>query len=78
MALNHVQDAKVQAWLQKHFTSCRYCGGNQMAGGDIIAGSSIGPGGSVQIGGATTPMLQVICTKCAYVHLFAAVPMGLP
>jgi len=60
------------------FKGCHNCGAKAMNLGEIVAGNTIGPGGSTSVGGQIAPMLQVVCGSCAYVHLFAAVPMGLP
>jgi hypothetical protein len=72
------QGNKLQAWLNTKgvVASCPACGKNQLNAGDIIAGSSYSAGG-MSMGGPTIPMVQLVCGHCAYVRLFAAVPIGL-
>jgi hypothetical protein len=71
------QAQKIETWLRAHFRGCKNCGGNGVSIGDIVAAPSIANGG-MTIGGASYPMVQVLCNSCAYMHLFAAVPLGVP
>ena len=47
------------------------CGGGQWETGEIISGTSVDNSGNV------LPMAQLICGNCAYVMMFAAMPIGL-
>jgi predicted nucleic-acid-binding Zn-ribbon protein len=78
MPINQEQATKVQSWLNtKGVTpNCPACGRNNWTTGDVIAAPVFAEGG-FNIGGPTVPMVQVICGNCAYVRLFAAVPIGL-
>jgi hypothetical protein len=78
MPLGPSQQAKASAWLKTRLTGCHNCHGKSFSMGDIIAGTAVAADGGIAIGGQITPMVPVICGSCAYVHLFAAVPMGLP
>ncbi len=55
---------------------CPVCNDNNWVIGDIVASPVFRMGG-FQIGGPTVPVVQVICGTCAYVRLFATVPIGL-
>lgn len=78
MALAQDQVDKLQLWINKKGVkpSCPTCGQNNWSVGDIIA-APVFAGGNFNIGGPTVPMVQLICGNCAYVRLFAAVPIGL-
>lgn len=78
MALSDEQLNKVNLWAQEKGIkgACAACGQSKWIVGDIIA-SPIYSEGGVSIGGPTIPMVQFICENCAYVMLFATVPIGL-
>jgi predicted nucleic-acid-binding Zn-ribbon protein len=82
MSLNDQQQQKAKSWLSGHARlfpnahECPYCGQTAWTTGDIISAPSLQNGGIV-LDGRSVPMLQVVCTNCAYVRLFAAVPMGI-
>jgi predicted nucleic-acid-binding Zn-ribbon protein len=78
MSLTQDEIGKLQSWLNAKSVSpnCPACGQNKWTVGDVIAAPVFG-GGGFNIGGPTVPMVQVICGNCAYVRLFAAVPIGI-
>ena len=79
MPLNQEQIKKVETWLNSKSTTspnCPFCNHNNWSIGDVIAAPVFASGG-FNIGGPTVPMVQVICGNCAYVRLFAAVPIGI-
>ena len=78
MPLSQDQVNRAQSWLNAKGVraECHACGRNNWAVGDIVAAPTYSAGG-IAIGGPSVPMLQVICANCAYVRLFAAVPVGL-
>jgi len=79
MPLTPEQQQKLGDWLSsKNVThNCPSCGGNNWATGDVISANVLTARGT-EIGGKTVPMVQVICTSCGFVKLYAAVPIGLP
>lgn len=78
MALNQDQTQKLQRWLQSKGVkaSCEACGANDWTIGDVVS-PPIQSNQGISIGGPSIPMVSVICGKCAYVRMFAAVPIGL-
>ena len=80
MPLNDDQKQKLQEWITSKGVSsrCPACGSNSWSPGDVIAPPVQTEPGTTTIGGATIPMVQLICSSCAHVLLFAAVPIGLP
>ena len=78
MSLNSEQLGKLQSWLNAKGVApnCPACGQNKWTVGDVIS-APVFSGGGLNIGGPTVPMVQVICGNCAYVRLFAAVPIGI-
>lgn len=78
MLLNSRQKEKVLNWFAtKHLnTNCPCCGSDKWSVGDII-GATVHTSKGISLGGESIPMLQIVCSTCAYVNLFAAVPMGL-
>jgi len=80
MSLNQEQTRKLEKWLnsKRAFGSenCPICGYNDWKPGDIVV-APVRSGGGTRLGGPTVPMVQLICGNCAYVLLFAAVPIGI-
>jgi glutathione S-transferase len=79
MALDATQEQAAKQWLQRNLPlglNCPYCRGNQWTFGDVIVATLYTPG-AFTLGGPVSPMLQVVCNRCAHVALFAAVPMGI-
>jgi len=79
MALTEPQLQKVRDWMQSKQVSgiCPSCSQSNWTAADIVSAPVITTKG-ITMGGPTVPMVQVICSNCAHVRLFAAVPMGLP
>ena len=78
MSLSSDQLEKLQKWMNNKGLNptCPVCNENKWSTGDVISAPVFDKGG-FQIGGPTVPMVQLICNNCAYVRLFAAVPIGL-
>ena len=79
MPLTPQQIQKFQNWLNsKNVTpNCPSCGGRNWTPGEIIS-SPIFTKGRISLGGRNIPMVQMLCNDCAFVKLYAAVPMDLP
>jgi len=79
MLLAEWQSKKLQKWLSTRHLWPRHCPvcrrGKWRAGEIMLSPNSTGNGFSQ--GGLSAPMVQVVCDHCAYVLLFAAVPIGL-
>ena len=79
MPLAEWQLKKLENWLSTRHLWPRHCPvcrrGKWYAGDIILAPGSTGNGFS--LAGPSVPMVQMVCDHCAYVLLFAAVPMGL-
>ncbi len=78
MPLDQAQQQKLQGWMnsKRIRPQCPACGANQWAHGEVI-NAPVAVQGGIAIGGPSVPMVQLICGNCAYVMLFAAVPIGL-
>ena len=79
MALTEEQKKKVGEWLdirKKTNAVCPSCSLNNWDFGDVISAPVYTPGG-IAMGVSTVPMVQVICNNCAFIRLFAAVPIGI-
>jgi predicted nucleic-acid-binding Zn-ribbon protein len=79
MPLTPAQVQKLENWLtsKKLNPTCPSCGGRKWAPVDIISANTVTAKGTA-IGGNTVPMVQMVCSNCGFVKLYAAVPMGLP
>lgn len=79
MPLSAAQQQKMTAWVQTKGANavCGACGQNNWSAGDVVAAPVMEASGNINIGGPSVPMAQLICNNCAYVMLFAAVPIGL-
>jgi hypothetical protein len=73
MALTHEQSHKLEQWMDSRGVNrnCPMCASGQWETGEIVSGTSVDDSGNV------LPMAQLICQNCAYVMLFAAMPIGL-
>lgn len=78
MPINSSQQEKLKAWLDSKGVrpQCGACGSNDWAPGDIVAAPRYSSQG-LAIGGPTVPMVQLVCSNCAHLMLFAAVPIGI-
>ena len=77
MPLTTAQQQTAAKVLNGRPRSCPSCGGRQFAFGEIIIASDASTPGMIS-GPGSVPMLQVACTDCHCIMLFAAVPLGLP
>jgi hypothetical protein len=79
MPLDQAQQQKFNEWVvQKNVKlACPVCQGKDFQFGEIVCAPQHQAGAGVAIGGVQVPMLQVICSGCFHVLLFAAVPMGI-
>lgn len=78
MPLTQPQIDKLQTWLgsKARGNACPVCGQSNWTVGDIVS-APVFSGSGISIGGKTIPMVQVVCTNCAYIQLFAVAPIGL-
>jgi hypothetical protein len=78
MGLDESQKQKFRDWLQSKSArpKCASCARNEWGAGEIISTPILDDEGNV-VGDSHVPMVQLICTNCCYVMLYAAVPMGL-
>lgn len=78
MGLDESQKQKLRDWLQSKSARprCASCDRNEWGAGEIISAPVLDDEGNV-VGDSHVPMVQLICTNCCYVMLYAAVPMGL-
>ena len=79
MGLDAVEVRKIGDWLERNGVqaACPACGsaGTQVPF-DVVAAPVKKPSG-LHIGDKMTPIVQVVCNKCAHVNFFLAEPMGL-
>lgn len=77
MPLDQAQQQKVQEWWASKGVNpdCPSCGRNHWEIGEIINTPVVVPTGMALGGGV--PMVQVACTHCYYIRLYAAGPIGL-
>jgi ribosomal protein S27AE len=73
MPLTHEQIYKLEQWWDSNGVkrTCPMCGGGEWQAGEIVSGTDVSGGDNV------LPMVQMVCGNCAYVMLFAAMPIGL-
>jgi predicted nucleic-acid-binding Zn-ribbon protein len=73
MPFNHERAHRLQQWLNSRGVdlNCPVCGSTQWETGEIVSGANVSGQGNV------LPMVQVICSNCGYVMVFAAMPIGL-
>lgn len=79
MRLTEWQSDRLQKWLSTRHLSlrdCPVCKRGKWRAGELIL-SPISSGNGFNQGGLNAPMVQMVCDHCAYVLLFAAVPIGL-
>jgi hypothetical protein len=77
MPLTPAQDKSAQAVFQ-HLKTCSVCANpGPFVFGEIILPPFTSRRGSLQSPG-NVPMLEVVCTTCHHIALFAAIPLGLP
>ena len=78
MPLSDDQNEQLHNWVNAKGIEphCSACGSNNWAPGEVIS-APVFQGKDTAISGPSVPMVQLVCSDCAYVMLFAAVPMGL-
>ena len=78
MPLTDAQLQLLEVWMRGKGVrrECPACGHAGWAAGDIVRPPIYVPG-SVSIAGSSVPVLQLICTNCAYIMAYSAVHIGL-
>jgi len=78
VGLDESQKQKLRDWLLSKSAqpTCASCGRNEWGAGEIISAPILDDEGNV-VGDSHVPMVQIICTTCSHVMLYAAVPIGL-
>lgn len=74
MPLTNEQNEEFKNWFEskkRNDYSCPVCGQNGVAPGEIISSPQFSTKG-FSIGGPSVPMVQLICTNCGHIILFAA------
>jgi predicted nucleic-acid-binding Zn-ribbon protein len=79
MPLNESQKLKLRDWLRSNDVNptCVSCGGTDWGAGEIVSAPILDAGGAHRED-SHVPMVQLVCTNCSYLMLYAAVPIGLP
>ena len=79
MPLTPVQFQKLEKWLvsKKLNPICPSCGERKWIPLDIISANTVTAKGTT-VGGNSGPMVQIACSNCGFIKLYAAVPIGLP
>ena len=79
MPLTPAEIQKIENWVtsKKLNPTCPSCGEKKWTPLDIISANTITAKGTT-IGEKSIPMVQIACSNCGFIKLYAAVPMGLP
>ena len=79
MSLSESQKHKLRGWLSSKgvHPTCASCGGTDWGAGEIVSAPILDTEGAHRED-SHVPMVQLVCTNCSYLMLYAAVPMGLP
>ncbi len=79
MPLNESQKQKLRGWLRSRGIrpACASCGVEEWGAGEIISAPVLDREGA-PVEEMHVPMVQLVCTNCGYVMMYAAVPIGLP
>lgn len=79
MPVTKEQEAQVRQWMGEHAPSlsCPVCGKSNFAIAEVVMAPVRTQGGGMAFGGPSVPEVQVVCTQCACILHFAAVPLGL-
>ncbi len=78
MPLNESQKQKLRSWLKSKgaHPTCTSCGAQDWGAGEVVSAPILdGEGNKVE--DLHVPMVQLVCTNCSYVMMYAAVPIGL-
>lgn len=78
MALSTGQHQKLVDWLTEKGVKpeCPACGAYQSFVPLDVVAAPVRTAGGLNVGDRMTPMVQMVCSHCAHVMLFAAEPMG--
>ena len=78
MPLNESQKQKLRSWLKSKgvHPTCISCGEEDWGAGEVISAPILDGEGN-KIHDLHVPMVQLVCTNCGYVIMYAAVPIGL-
>jgi hypothetical protein len=70
---------KLFAWVNAKGKNhqCPVCLTNKWAFGEHLLHGQIYHGGNMVVGGANYPMAFMVCSNCAHVRTFMAVPIGI-
>lgn len=79
MPLNESQKQKLRSWLRSKGVrpTCTSCGAQDWGAGEIISAAILDNEGN-KVQDLHVPMVQLVCTNCSYVMVYAALPIGLP
>lgn len=79
MPLSEVQKEKLRNWLSDKGANpkCVSCGAEKWGAGEVVSVPILDQDGNQQ-DDSCVPMVQLVCTNCSYLMLYAAVPIGLP
>jgi predicted nucleic-acid-binding Zn-ribbon protein len=79
MPLTPAEIQKIENWVtsKKLNPTCPSCGEKTWTPLDIISANTVTAKGTT-IGAKSIPMVQIACSNCGFIKLYAAVPMGLP
>lgn len=79
MPLDEAQKQKLRGWMRTRGIrpSCASCGAEEWGAGEIVSAPVLDREGT-PVEEMHVPMVQLVCTNCGYVMMYAAVPIGLP
>lgn len=79
MPLTETQKHKLRDWLRSKEVNptCASCGARDWGAGEIVSAPILDAEGAHRED-SHVPMVQLVCTNCGYLMLYAAVPIGLP
>lgn len=80
MPLTKTDQTTLYRWIDRHMPEgfcCPLCKHNDYETGELLFGLWVDQQGRPHTTGATSPMVQILCTRCKHVTLFAAQAIGL-
>ena len=77
MHLTEEQETALRLWMtqKKVDGPCEACGGRDWQVGPLVGALSYQSGRGIDVTGPQVPTVQVICSNCALVRSFAALPV---
>lgn len=77
--LSEPQKQKLRDWLRSKGVHpvCASCGARDWGAGELVSVPILDHDGAHR-SDSHVPMVQLVCTNCSYLMLYAAVPIGLP